>query len=193
MSKVHNILKIHKIKTGIVAMKSKYKWTLEGNVLPIKSLQKYYRDIRTNKKTLALHDPYTLILHSVFQIVVNFMEREKPGERVEWDSNPEHKKAWQALTKAYQYWKHDRAIMQKDIDKARHAWAKTAKHISVPDTNKLDVNGKPLWYNMKIVYIGSKANSQKLWKALQKLEDNFALVEDTILMDIIKYRRMYWI
>jgi len=46
----------------------------------------------------------TVMLHAAFQLLVDFIEQEKPGERVDWNSSPERKDAWREMNALYKWW-----------------------------------------------------------------------------------------
>jgi len=66
---------------------------------------------RKRKKILKIstldntwHDQTEVLLHTSFQTLVNFIEKEKPGELIEWEADPGHSKAWKTMTELYNWW-----------------------------------------------------------------------------------------
>lgn len=59
------------------------------------------------------HDPCELLLHVPFQILCNFVEKEKPEESVNWDFTPEHQQARKEFRSLYYWWKIGRPAAQK--------------------------------------------------------------------------------
>jgi len=45
-----------------------------------------------------------VMLHAAFQLLVDFVEKERPGETVDWNSCPEHKHAWKEIRALYRWW-----------------------------------------------------------------------------------------
>ncbi|MFT5368682.1 MAG: hypothetical protein ACI8V2_003649 [Candidatus Latescibacterota bacterium] len=53
-------------------------------------------------------DKDEVLLHAAFQILVDFVEREKPGKVIDWNSDKNHKKAWREIRALYKWWKKKR-------------------------------------------------------------------------------------
>ena len=70
--------------------------------------------IKTLRK--GWHDKDEIILHAVFQLLVDFMEKERPGETVDWKSDDAPFKAWKELTYLYKWWKTTRPQRNSPID-----------------------------------------------------------------------------
>jgi len=49
-------------------------------------------------------DKDTLLEHSMFQILTNFLEKERPDEIVDWDGTPEHRQARDKMQELYDWW-----------------------------------------------------------------------------------------
>lgn len=62
------------------------------------------------------HDSDELLLHGCFQILVNFIENEKPAETVDWKGSGDGAfEAWREMQSLYRWWKEERA-MRKDVE-----------------------------------------------------------------------------
>lgn len=48
------------------------------------------------------------ILHAAFQLLVNYMDQEHPGEIIDWDCNDDHRHAWTEMNELYHWWTVDR-------------------------------------------------------------------------------------
>ena len=57
------------------------------------------------------------ILYGTFQILVEYIEDEEAGERIDWNSDPEHKKAWKEIQELYNWWTIDRPARDRDYPK----------------------------------------------------------------------------
>ena len=57
-------------------------------------------------KTLANNwqESDTMILHACFQILIDYVEKQKPREVIDWDASPGHKKAWSEIDSLYKWW-----------------------------------------------------------------------------------------
>ena len=49
-------------------------------------------------------DKVEVLLHSSFQCLVDFVEKEKPNEIVDWNWNKEHRHAWKEINTLYKWW-----------------------------------------------------------------------------------------
>ncbi len=87
-------------------------------------------------KVLKIHtlekgwcDKDYVMLHAVFQILVDFVEQEKPDQIVDWNSNPEHRRAWREIRSLYRWWKQTRparksSLYQKGLKRPPMRWKK---------------------------------------------------------------------
>lgn len=62
-------------------------------------------------KVLKIHnlekgwcDKDHVMLHAAFQLLVDFVEKERPDETVYWNSEPEHKHTWKEIRSLYKWW-----------------------------------------------------------------------------------------
>lgn len=49
-------------------------------------------------------DSDIVLLHAAFQLLVNFVEKEKPDKIVDWDADPSHSQAWEEIQNLYHWW-----------------------------------------------------------------------------------------
>jgi hypothetical protein len=61
-------------------------------------------------------DKDEMMLHAVFQLLVDFVEQEKPDEVVDWSSYPEHKHAWKEIRSLYRWWTLTRSARRSPLD-----------------------------------------------------------------------------
>jgi hypothetical protein len=57
-----------------------------------------------------------MILHVAFQLLVDFVEQEKPDLIINWNSDPEHKKTWQEIKSLYRWWTKTRPNRKEPLD-----------------------------------------------------------------------------
>jgi hypothetical protein len=57
-----------------------------------------------------------VMLHAAFQILVDFIEQEKPDQIVDWNSDPEHKRAWREIRLLYRRWAQGRPARRSPLD-----------------------------------------------------------------------------
>src|ERR1035437_1890844 len=90
---------------------------MKGNILKISTLSPTFEDHKTKGPEPAWYDPDTLLLHASFQILIDFIEKEKPEKHINWNSDEMHKNAWKEIKTLYKYWKKDRDKLQAIRDK----------------------------------------------------------------------------
>lgn len=74
-------------------------------------------------------DKDRVMLHAAFQLLVDFVEKERPGQIVGWNSGPEHKHAWKEIRALYKWWTRTRParkgpLMQKGLKRPPMRWKK---------------------------------------------------------------------
>jgi hypothetical protein len=173
------------------ALKRK-RWAFEGNTITIDTIDKYWRVGKSKRKIKSLPDPSTIVLHAPFQALVNFMEKELPGETTDWSATKEHAEAWKTITYLYQYWKKDRPRMERENKKVLMDWSKTFK-TQYKDSVKgpKHKNGKPMCYEMVTLY-KNKKEYNRLHKLLTKSEKEFQELEDKNLIKLCEIRSYLW-
>lgn len=57
------------------------------------------------------HDRDKILLHAIFQVLTDYVEKEYPFERINWESDPEHSFAGREIKYLYEWWK-----LNKDFD-----------------------------------------------------------------------------
>ena len=73
------------------------------------------------------HDKDEVLLHAAFQILVNFIEQEKPNRLVDWSYDKPHRHAWKEITSLYKWWKSIRPKRKSCMDSAKRPRMKIAK------------------------------------------------------------------
>ena len=73
--------------------------------------------LKLKQLTDSWHDKDEVLIHAAFQLLVEFIELEKPGKIVDWTSDSGHKKAWKEMNSLYQWWKKERPIRDKKYKK----------------------------------------------------------------------------
>jgi hypothetical protein len=74
-------------------------------------------------KVLKIHtlekgwcDKDYVMLHAVFQLLVYFVEQEKPDKIVDWNSDLEHKHSWKEIRSLYRWWTQTRPSRRSPLD-----------------------------------------------------------------------------
>ena len=57
-----------------------------------------------------------LMLHAVFQLLVDFVEQEKPDQSVDWNSDAQHRHAWKEIQSLYRWWTQTRPARKNPLD-----------------------------------------------------------------------------
>ena len=118
--------------------------------------------VRHNMKYLKIHtlekewhDRDEIILHAVFQILVDFVEQEKPDEIVDWNADDTYKQAWREICELYKWWKTKRPARKSPLDD---------KRLKVPPIKFEDIPGT----NHKKMVEPDKKKHAAYYKALEK-------------------------
>jgi len=74
---------------------------------------KYVR-IHTLEK--GWHDRDNILLHAAFQILVDFVDKERPDESIDWNADELHKHAWEEIQDLYDWWKIKRPARKSPLD-----------------------------------------------------------------------------
>jgi len=112
-----------------------------------------YLKIHTLEK--GWQDRDEIMLHAVFQVLVDFVEQEKPDEIVDWNADDTHKRAWREICELYKWWKKRRPARKSPLDD---------KRLRVPPLKFEDIPGTDL---MKMVE-SDKKKYAAYYKALEK-------------------------
>ena len=62
------------------------------------------------------YDKDTILLHAAFQILVDFIEKERPDEICDWEYDELHRNAWSEISQLYKWWKEERASRHDPLD-----------------------------------------------------------------------------
>ena len=57
-----------------------------------------------------------VMLHAAFQLLVDFVEKERPDQIVDWDSDPQHKHVWKEIRYLYKWWSEKRPSRKSPLD-----------------------------------------------------------------------------
>ena len=62
------------------------------------------------------YDRDTILLHAAFQILVDYLEQERPDATVDWEHDELHRNAWHELSALYRWWKEERVQRHDPLD-----------------------------------------------------------------------------
>ena len=74
-----------------------------------------YLKIHTLKKG-EWYDKDIILLHAAFQLLVDFIEQEKPDEICDWQYDEAHRNAWSEITALYKWWTEERPNRKDPLD-----------------------------------------------------------------------------
>lgn len=67
-------------------------------------LFKPYTTIKPRYLPHTWTDKDQILVHMVFEILSLYLEKEKPGEIIDWEWDEEHSKAWKEINELYKWW-----------------------------------------------------------------------------------------
>jgi len=62
------------------------------------------------------HDKDNVLLHAAFQLLVDFVEQEKPDKIVDWSFDEPHRQAWKEIKSLYKWWKETQPARRSPLD-----------------------------------------------------------------------------
>jgi hypothetical protein len=137
-------------------------------------------------KITTLHKGWTdrdeVLLHAAFQILVDFMEGERPGEIIDWNFDEGHKHVWKEIKSLYKWWTNIRPARRSPLD---------VKKIDVPPLKSVKIAGTDTF---RIVQPDRKKYS-KYFSALKKhslLEKKWYEEDQRNLHRLIEIRSHLW-
>jgi len=89
------------------------------------------RYLKINTLEKGWYDKDEVLLHSAFQLLIDFVEQEKPDKTVDRNVNESHRKAWKEIKFLYGWWKKGRPTRKSPLEDKR------VKHPPLKFENKL--------------------------------------------------------
>jgi len=138
-----------------------------------------YNVIRIKSLPPTWCDKSELIRESLFQLIVDFVDKEEPFLHIDWDSDDGHKSAQNCIIQSYKWVTKVRPELIEKSSKMLHEWGEKSnenakeqgvswfEHISTPETDEMI-------------------------KVYHALEEKIEMTDDKILTNIIKYRGYLW-
>jgi hypothetical protein len=109
-----------------------------------------------------------------FKCLVEYVELEKPGEVIDWESDEDHSRAWKEIQDLYHWWKTGRAKEHAEHDALVDAWRK-----SYP-------GGDPEFR------VKDGRYQDERWVTWLKRSTELEEKDDEMLMRLMKVRRFLW-
>ena len=143
-------------------------------------------DCRTPTYRWGWIDRSEMLLYANFNILVEFIELEKPDKFIDWRSDPEHSHAWDEMMYLYTWWKHERQAelnaMSLILNEVQHQdWDDMFESIPQEENGEKYWTMKPLSKKQEEMYDRYGAEEQRLEK---KDQDN--------LHRLIEIRKYLW-
>lgn len=128
------------------------------------------------------YDKDELLLHAAFQLLIDFIEQEKPDKIVDWNVDKPHRKAWQEIKSLYSWWKKERPARKSPLDDNR---------LKLPPLKLEKTPGSNLY---KMVQPGKKkyANYYRALREHWKLEQKWEEEDQCNLHRLIDIRKFLW-
>jgi len=141
--------------------------------------------VKTELNRYHWHDTDERMLYANMQLLVEYIEKERPFEIVEWGHDDESKNVKNTMIKVYTWWI-NYPQRKKEIDKLLTDWynARLADGPNIIENTTEDF--------ITVLNAPSSAKSDKLFKELHDAEDNLAKEEQEMLIDLIKIRKFLW-
>lgn len=143
---------------------------MKGNLLKISAL----------KKKSEWCDKDRVLLYACFQILVDFLEKERPEQITDFKHNREQRKHWKELQALYRYWKKDRPAMEKESARELKKAGLQVGNEGVPPTGARSSS-----FNILV-------KNQKAFDRHNHLYEKIHRLDDEMLLRLIKIRHHLW-
>lgn len=120
-----------------------------------------------------------MMLHAVMQLLVDYVEKQKPDQVIDWSSDKDHVDAWTTIMLVYTWWKYTRPERVDPLDE-----------IEVPDDymtiGEPDENG-----NCPAIW-GDYPEIHAAMAVANKIEQDWYEEDTEMMLRIVKIRHMLW-
>ena len=131
-----------------------------------------------------------LLLHASFQILIDFVERERPFEIVDWKQDQKHSEAAKEIRYLYRWWAKLRPNRHDPMDDLKENERPSSEEQLKP---VYDNDGKTIIHyeltNQSEKYPKYYAMLEKSWRLEKKWQDE----DQANLIRLIKIRRFLWV
>ncbi len=137
--------------------------------------------IRTLNK--GWHDRDEMLLHASFQILIDFVDKEHPGDIIDWSATRKHKKVWKEICRLYKWWKKDRPVRKSPLED---------KKLKTPPVKFEKIPGSNC---SRLLSFRKKKKYLRYYKAIDKaiqLEEKWAKEDQKNLHRLVKIRPFLW-
>jgi hypothetical protein len=128
------------------------------------------------------YDKDEVLLHAAFQVLIDFIEQEKPDRIVDWNGDELHRKAWKEIKSLYNWWKKERPARKSPLDDNR---------LKCPPLKLEKIPSSDL---CKMVEPDKKkyANYYRVLRKHRKLEEKWEEEDQCNLHRLIDIRKFLW-
>jgi len=158
----------------------------------IKYTIKPYNVVKIKTLTHSWHDRDEVILHANFQILVDFIEKEKPFEVTVWDENQDDANKAQTLKNLYHWWTVIRPnrVDSYDIKEMKETENKEDFDLDTMfEVNGTDEDGDPASYLWKNNDTDERKAARKI---ADKVEEGYESEDTQMLHMLIDIRKYMW-
>lgn len=149
-------------------------------------LFKRYDLIRTGLPKSQWIDIDHKMLHGVMGLIVDFIEKERGLEYIDYETSEEDKKRKKEIIDLYVDWKVRYPKLLEEENLKLKEWA------SGQDTKWSEIEERPKTYKLEWVYHRDKATQDKLFEELNQLEKDVYEMEQNMLHRMIEIRASLW-
>lgn len=143
---------------------------MEGNILKITTIP----------RNSEWWDKDAVLLHACFQILVDFIEKERPQRIVDYNHDRKHRMEWKELQTLYRYWKKERPKLEKDAHKALMKSGIQMVNDGPPTPGAAS-------HPVKFIFKDKKA-----YRLHNRLDDKLQRLDDEMLQRLINIRQDLW-
>lgn len=131
-------------------------------------------------------DKDRLLPHVVFEILVQFIEDEAPAERMDWESDAEHRAAWTEMTELYRWW--------NDVYLPYEADDTWSKSIEAPELTKKKCTSIKGAYEVSFKYSSPEAEAKARAVMQAKYERDESMEQELTnrCKRVLDVRRFMW-
>jgi hypothetical protein len=148
--------------------------------------------IKIRSLTSEWHDKDTILEEAMFQLLVDYVEKEKCFDTIDWDSDDFNKKISETIRGIYKYVKEERPALQKAHKDALDSWYKSrSEDIAFHFNCKSEpVPGEFSEKSMNCHY--KSPRTEMLHTALNGLEKGLTDSDTYMLTELVKIRGALW-
>jgi hypothetical protein len=95
------------------------RWAHPKYTYHVNTIEGQLKLLRINTLKKGWHDRDELLLHAAFQVLIDFVECEKPENTINWNYDKIYKHTWKEIIFLYKWWKEIRPLRQNPLDEMK--------------------------------------------------------------------------